>query len=338
MTEPKLAGLSDDALVLRLQRVCLEGNRLVAQLVAILVEIEDRRLHLNAACTSLFDFCTRRLGMSEGSAFRRINAARLARRFPSLVARIASGDVNLSTLVLLRDHLDEENVEELVDAMRGKTKREVAELLAMRAPRPDVPATLRKLPAQNKPASVSPVAERPFEALAEARYRLQLTASRELRDKLERARDLMMHSNPSGDLAVVVERAVDALLERLEKQRLGKTSRPTLAKADPTAGNSGAVRRAVRRKVFERDGEQCTFVDSEGRRCAGRAFLELDHVISSALGGSDDAPNLRVRCAAHNRLHAEEVFGEAYVRRRIDVRQRKSAKHAKAKRLHPTNS
>ncbi len=38
---------------------------------------------------------------------------------------------------------------------------------------------------------------------------MQLTASEALRDKLELARALMSHRNPSGDLAVIVERAMD---------------------------------------------------------------------------------------------------------------------------------
>jgi transcriptional regulator len=106
--------------------------------------------------------------MSEGSAFRRINAARLARRFPSLVGHIESGAVHLSTLVLLRDHLTESNIEELVAATARKTKREVGELLARRAPRPDVPSTIRKLPllADNRPATPSLGAPAPLPSAA----------------------------------------------------------------------------------------------------------------------------------------------------------------------------
>jgi hypothetical protein len=195
---------------------------------------------------------------------------------------------------------------------------------------------------------VGPLARGRIEPLADARYRLQLTASATLRDKLERARDLMRHSNHTGDLAVVVERALDALLAQLEKERLGKTARPRTtvppsgppsppssiaprsatapprppsiaprsATAPPRPPSSaptraGRVARAVRRAVFERDGEQCTFTNESGARCPSRAFLELDHVESRALGGSDEASNLRVRCRAHNALHAEEVFGRA---------------------------
>lgn len=327
MSEPTFASLSDEDLVLRVEGVLLQGHRLTAQLLVLLMEIEERRLHLRAACSSLFDFCVRRLGMSEGAAFRRINAARLARRFPSLISRIERGEVHLSMLVRIRDHLTDENVDELVETTRGKTKHEVAELLAQRAPRPDVPATMRKLPTVRTANAVAAVVERGVEPIAESRYRLQLTVSRELRDKIERVRDLMMHSNPRRDLTVVVERAVDALLDKLEKQRLGKTSRPAV-NARPLAKTSRAIPRAVRRKVFKRDGEKCTFVDASGRRCASRKFLELDHIVPRARGGTDDENNLRVRCRAHNRLHAEDDFGASYVSARIHMRQRKHAKAA----------
>jgi hypothetical protein len=154
---------------------------------------------------------------------------------------------------------------------------------------------------------------------------VQLTVSTCVREKLDRARDLMRHRNPTGDLEVVIEHALDALLEKLESERLGKTTRPR--RAASRGATSKGVPRSVRRDVFARDGEQCTFVDEEGRRCPSRAFLELDHVESRALGGSDEASNLRVLCRPHNRLHAEAVFGRELVRVRMHFRRRKYAAH-----------
>jgi hypothetical protein len=162
---------------------------------------------------------------------------------------------------------------------------------------------------------------------------VQLTASAELKAKLERARDLMRHRNPSGDLAVVLDAAMDLLLAKLEKERLGKVKAPR-APAKPRAGSGAgagagshrgsAIPAGVRRAVFERDGEQCTFIDEAGERCPQRGHLELDHIEARALGGTNAASNLRVRCRAHNRLAAEEVFGKAHDAERIDFRQRKS--------------
>lgn len=374
----KLNHLSDDALVASLREHCLHVRRLDARIVAHLVEVEERRLHLKAACSSLFVFCVQRLDMSEGAAFRRITAARLARRFPRLLDELDKGVLHLSTLVLLRDHLTEENLDELLGGAAGKTKREVEELLARRAPRPDVPATIRKLPTRAsvpsaapttpatgelalalataasrdsdltspparspepvaKPSDSVPVARVESHAmdarqrqrigpLSESRYKVQLTVSRDLRDKLERATSLMRHRNPSGDLAVVLERALDALLTNLERERLAKTPRPRLpaGASTPIDAAPRAVAAHVRREVYARDGERCTYVDEEGRRCASRDMLELDHVAPRALGGSNASANLRVLCRAHNQLHAEQVFGRDCVERGIHFRQRKS--------------
>lgn len=273
--------------------------------------------------------------MSEGAAFRRINAARLVKRFPSLLARIEKGELHLSTLVLLRPHLTERNVDELAAAVAGKTRRQVEEILARLAPKPDVPSAIVELGAASNDAGptlfagveeVRPLPTAPrarIEPLAEARYKVQLTAGAELKAKLERAIDLMRHRNPSGDLAPVLDAALDLLLAKLERERLGnvKTPRPPSSRTS----RSGAVPAAVRREVFARDGEQCTFVSDDGARCPARGHLELDHVDARALGGSCTTWNLRVRCRAHNRLYAEQIFGKDHIAEQIDFRQRKSA-------------
>ena len=69
--------LSNEALLAGVQASIGQERRWGARVVAYLAEIDRRRLHLEAACSSLFDFCRRRLGMSEGEAFRRMTAARL---------------------------------------------------------------------------------------------------------------------------------------------------------------------------------------------------------------------------------------------------------------------
>jgi hypothetical protein len=321
-----LTRLSDDDLLTRLDSICFEGHRLTARLLVHLVEVEARRLDLRLGYSSLFDFCRRKLGMSDGEAFRRITAARLLGRLPRLLAPIEHGKGTLSTLVLLRDHLTDANLDELVAQTAGKTKMEVQELLARRAPRPDVPSTVRELPPlESAPmaATVLAPAQVParIEPLAEERYEVRFTASRELRGKLERARDLMRHRNPSGDLAVVIERGVDALLAKLEKERLGRSVRPH---RNPRRATKPRVTAAKRREVFARDGERCTFVSEDGQRCPSTTLLEIDHIEPRALGGGDEASNLRVLCRRHNRLRAEEVFGKEHVTACASSRHRES--------------
>jgi len=164
------------------------------------------------------------------------------------------------------------------------------------------------------------------EPLSPERYKVQLTASAELKAKIERATNLMRHANPTGDLAVVFERALDLLIGQLEKRRLGKT-KGCGTKASRGSTRPGYVTAAVRREVFERDGEQCAFVDEAGQRCTARAFLELDHGIPRACGGADDAANVSVLCRRHNAFAAECAFGRETIERKkaerkTDPRQR----------------
>jgi hypothetical protein len=60
---------------------------------------------------------------------------------------LVSGRVNLTTVRLLAPHLTHKNAEELFAAAFGKRKRQVQELLARRFPKPDVAASVRRLPA-----------------------------------------------------------------------------------------------------------------------------------------------------------------------------------------------
>jgi 5-methylcytosine-specific restriction endonuclease McrA len=256
MRTPRLRELSRAR---RLEKRSRHRSRVLgahARLVVYLAEIEHRRLHVVAGFPSMFDFGVKELRLSEGEAFRRLVAARLARRFPVVHALIASGEVHLSSLALLRPHLTKQNHVELLDAVRGKSKRGVA---------------------------------------------------------------------------FVIERAVELLLSKLERERLGKAKRPreTPSTETPTRETPGAaptarhIPTATRRSVFERDGSRCTYVSPDSHRCEATAFLELDHIVPHALGGRAEPENLRVRCRSHNRLWAEQSFGRAHVDRAVHLRQRK---------------
>ena len=114
------------------------------------------------------------------------------------------------------------------------------------------------------------------EPLSAARYRIQLNASAELKQKLEHALDLLSHSNPSGDLSLVIERALDLLIERVEKKRFAQTRSPRRgpdsdAEKSERSAKSTAFRAHIRnetkRQITARDGLRCTFVASDGQRC-----------------------------------------------------------------------
>ncbi|HWV88895.1 MAG TPA: HNH endonuclease signature motif containing protein, partial [Burkholderiales bacterium] len=51
-----------------------------------------------------------------------------------------------------------------------------------------------------------------------------------------------------------------------------------------------------------------------GHRCASRDYLEYDHVVPVARGGTATVENLRLRCRAHNQLEAERVYGREFMK------------------------
>jgi 5-methylcytosine-specific restriction endonuclease McrA len=84
--------------------------------------------------------------MTKASAFRRTTAARLLARFPVVADYLADGQLNLTTLVELRDVLDEEHLIEILDRAAGRTEDQVKELVAGLRPQPAPADLLRRLP------------------------------------------------------------------------------------------------------------------------------------------------------------------------------------------------
>jgi hypothetical protein len=381
----RLVGVGNAELVAGLSKLVQQSNTLTAQVLAHLVELDERRLHLELGFSSLFAYCVEGLGMSEGTAGRRVTAARVCRRFPEAFERVARGELHLCALCALAPHLEEQNATELFEVSKGKTRRQIEELLAARFPRPDVREQIRRLPASNSAevprivpdsalegveptARVEPTTSvertstdarprphgRELEPLSADRFGVHFTADAELRELIERARELASHRVPKGDLASLMKLMVASFVKQEEKRRFGIGTRPsraggemkssgTLEAAAPPGGASGPagaseasvdaerptttkrrsryLRVPVRREIHARDSGRCAYVSPDGRRCGARAFIQIDHVEPFSRGSSD-APNLRLLCKAHNLLHARKCFGKLHMSAKVAARSR----------------
>jgi 5-methylcytosine-specific restriction endonuclease McrA len=187
----------------------------------------------------------------------------------------------------------------------------------MTSPEP-APAEIGLLTAQAAPAHAAPPAPHARLApLAPERFALQVTIDQATHDKLRYAQSLLGHAVPSGDMAAVLDRALDALILQLERQKFAKCarSRPgTRRRAD----DSRYIPAGIRRAVWQRDGGRCTFVSEKGHRCEARSRLEFDHVDAFARGGRATTQGLRLRCRAHNQYEAERTLGAGFMQRKRD--------------------
>jgi hypothetical protein len=208
---------------------------------------------------------------------------------------LGARQVHLAGLRVLVPHLTEQNHEAVLEQAAGKSMREIEELAARLAPKPPVPDVIRKLPERaalplpeaSAPATVTrlplPPSHRPVVApLSAETFKIQFTGSRQVRDKLRQAQDLLRHRLPDGDLAVVFEKSLDALICNLLKERVavGRTPRRAQPMAAVFSG-SHDIPDPIKRAVWQRDGGQCAFISDDGRRCCETGGLEFDLIDGS---------------------------------------------------------
>jgi hypothetical protein len=338
--------LSDDDLLAATRRAASDERSATVKLIALLAELDARRLYLGQGCASLFTYCTTALHLSDHAAYHRIEAARAARQYPVILDRLRDGAVTLTTIGLLRPHLTAANHRALLEAARHRSKREVERLVAGLAPKEDVAPLIRRVPvvlplriaaapavtSTRQPPAAAPIeshaqpaappaASAPAAAHVESpatgdRYLLRVTIGGDTHAKLQRARDLLRHAIPNGDPAAVIDRALTVLLQQLERKKIAATPRPRPSWT--IRGTGRHIPAAVRRTVWTRDGARCTFVGPEGR-CAETSRLEFHHVRPFAHGGPTDADNLTLRCRAHNAFEGRLMFGDRCASARREV-------------------
>lgn len=170
-----------------------------------------------------------------------------------------------------------------------------------------LPAVPASLPAQPAATAGVPVGPTPRDA-SEELFLVSFCATRETRDLIERAKEVLRHRFPKAQIDKIFNLALKTLLARVDRD-LRKPRRA--GRAAPHGAKRGRyVPEEVKQKSWERDGGQCAYVAPDGLRCASRAWLEFDHATPYALGGSSvDTANIRLYCRPHNAWAARQTFG-----------------------------
>jgi hypothetical protein len=265
----KLDHLSDDALLAQLTACCVLGRKVDARVISYLIEVEERRIHLLRACSSMWDFATRKLGFSGGQAYRRIACARLVKRYPFILPLIENGFTHMSTLAQIHLFVGDDNVHALVADTAGKSRDAIDQILAERF------GVRRK----------------------EKQERGVVYTDEELEGLIERARELTSHVIPDGDRLKMAKRAFRLLIADEERRTRATAERPRPA-PPATSVATKSISRASTRAMFERHGEQCCYVDPKsGERCPSRVFIERDHRRMRAAAAAAMRRRISSRCA-----------------------------------------
>lgn len=129
--------LADHEVLPRLAALAARDQATTAEMLVLIGRAAARRLYATTEYPSLFRYCVGELHMSEDMAWKRIQAAKAARKFPAILAMLADVRLHLTAVVRLAPRLTSENAGDLLRAAAHLSKQALAELLAARFPRPD---------------------------------------------------------------------------------------------------------------------------------------------------------------------------------------------------------
>ena len=255
----KLERLSSAELDRSAEKLVVAENGNIAKLIAHIAEMSARKAALELGYKNLFDYCVRRLNLSEGAVPARIHVANVSRRFPQLLVAFAENRISLTVASLLAAHVCEDNVDKLISDCAGMTRKATEEYLVALRPKPVFEPSIRKRP---QPAAPSPRVEAPaprLEAwpkksppiLQPARpdeYNFRFAADRDFKVKFERLAEVLGVENAQKHMAEILEKAVDIALEKkdpkkkLERRQKRGESKISFERARPPAG-AGPIKR-----------------------------------------------------------------------------------------------
>ncbi len=340
--------LSPEVVRRRLDTIDLEEKGRIAEGISLIGVIDHRRDYLEAGYPCMRDYCMGRLHMSKDKAYRRIQVAKVALRFPDIYEYLADGRLSVTTASVLAPHLEPDTAAELLAAAAFRSRTAIERMLAERfrqralvsevsAGEPPVescstslaPVQVSSLADLCSPPAHSPVSpQHPAPQVTHPRrgrvspcvtggHEVRLSITDEEHDDLSAVLALLGHAEPSGDPALAYARGMKLLRAHLEKRRLGV--KPGAA---VLAGRGRGIPKPLLRLIWERDGGRCAFEGTDGHRCGETRQLEVDHIIPVALGGKTTPENLRLLCRAHNQYEAERIFGKEHVQRRRELAKR----------------
>ncbi len=288
-----LKQLESETLVSHLLVMVKHERKHQVEILRYLAELDERRVVVEMGYSGMWDFCRRRLKLSEATSTRRVNVARASRMFPVLLAMLEDGRLNLGTASDLAHGLTTENHVELLAAAAGKTGREVQRLVdpanAKVGAKRDVIRRVGTPSAVAAPAVLALVEGRsetgpaPVQSAVPAAktsapimHRVAFNADERVVEKLERLQKILGVET----LAEVCDRAADLLLDKLdpvrrvERRQKKENAKATLAKKAAPAPKATPVKKAAMAGTLVAPRKPC-------RALADRVFVGSGALVTS---------------------------------------------------------
>jgi hypothetical protein len=294
--DPQLVRLDDTTLHENALRLASRERLVTEEILLHLREIDRRRIYFAYGVTTLHSYCTKILNYSEGSASRRVNAARLLGDLPEIAEKLRDGTLNLSNLSTAQTFIRAEEKRlgtavpleekrELVASVENKTQFEAERLLAERLPDACVSRDRRR-------------------ALANGEVEYSFVANAEFQANYQRALELSSHKRNDSSMLSLLNLVLQDYIGRHAPERKSvRLGSDAMTHSHAAAVKSKIGRQyisaSVKKSLYDRSGSCCEWEDENGR-CRRRHHLQIDHVIPVSAGGETVLANLQLLCRPHN--------------------------------------
>ncbi len=337
MTSINLQALSDSELLLQTKKAVTQEREATNFVLDHLREVEQRYLYAKLKYSSMFEYCTKELKYCNASAQLRIDAMRLSKDVPELKESLQNGSLNLSVIGTVQKFMRHE---------RAKYKKRYS---------PDQKRALlkqvekkSKLETEQFFTGISPefIPHEKKRVLSPTQTEIRLVADPELLELMELMKSkLIQKGNSDPSYADVFREGLKKALKvkatfseaqgpelennkKSQTQTMATSPGEVVKQSQAQATSPEEVKREVtqrpyisvlvRNEVSKKSQDQCTYISPITKeRCIVRRFLQIEHEIPFAKGGSSTAENLTLLCATHNRLKAIEEYGEIKMRKYI---------------------
>lgn len=257
------------------------------------------------AC-SFYTKLVKKYGLDDSTALRRHRIICMMLRVSStmeeeILRLFAIRKVSIEGMFLIASHVTFDNAEEILKVVPGKTCREIASYLVERFPH----SAKRKKDDSAKPVIIPPMGGGPIEN-GTVGLELRVTLEGDSVNDLYRLKEMY----PIKTYSMIVATAVRSYRNMRDPLVRGKRGK---VKPKSTPGVRSAIPHSMCSNVYLRDGGRCTFVGSDGERCFETSYLEFDHIVPVAKGGTNEENNLRLLCRVHNQHMADVHFGKSFM-------------------------
>jgi 5-methylcytosine-specific restriction endonuclease McrA len=152
-----------------------------------------------------------------------------------------------------------------------------------------------------------------MKVVVEKMFEIRFAADEELMELIRWMKCHLSHRYPTGASFLEIFKHAMKYYKKREDLALQEVPRKSSARTD-----TRHIPKAIKQKVWKRDGGRCTFVGSNGKRCDSDYLVQFDHhPIPYARGGPSTVDNLRLLCAKHNKHAAELLCGKGLIKKHV---------------------